>query len=60
MFEVRLTRFRSIAMLTIVSSALIAPVAETAPPDTSGWKCQFCPFESGYQANVEAGGSYVS
>ncbi len=59
MFEVRLTRFRSIAMLTIVSSALIAPVAQTAPPDTSGWKCQFCPFESGYQANVTAGGSYV-
>lgn len=60
MFEVRLTRFRSIAMLTIVSSALLAQVAETAPPDTSGWKCQFCPFESGYQANVEVGGSYVS
>jgi len=47
-------------MLTIVSSALLAQVAETAPPDTSGWKCQFCPFESGYQADVTAGGSYVS
>jgi len=60
MFEGRVTRFRSTTMLTIVSSMLIAPVAETAPPDTSGWACQFCPFESGYEANVTVGGSYVS
>ena len=60
MFEARLTRFRSVAMLMIVSSALIAPVAETAPPDTSNWKCNLCPFESGNQGNVMAGGSYVS
>jgi MtrB/PioB family decaheme-associated outer membrane protein len=39
---------------------LFATVANTAPPDTSGWTCQFCPFESGYQANIAAGGSYVS
>ena len=30
MFEVRLTRFRSIAMLAIVSSALIAQVARNS------------------------------
>ena len=60
MFEVRLIRSISVAMLTIVSSALIAPAAESAPPDTSDWKCQFCPFERSYDANVTAGGSYVS
>jgi MtrB/PioB family decaheme-associated outer membrane protein len=47
-------------MLVFVSSALVAQVAETAPPDTSNWKCNLCPFESGYEANVTAGGTYVS
>jgi len=60
MFETRLTRFRSVAMLAIVSSALIAPVAETAPPDTSNWKCKLCPFEKGSQGNFTGGGSYIS
>lgn len=60
MFKGGVSRFRSTTMLTILSSTLIAPVAQTAPPDTSGWNCQFCPFESGYAANVTAGGSYVS
>ena len=60
MFEGRVTRFKATAMLTILSSALIAGVAKAAPPDTSAWTCQFCPFASGYQANVTAGGSYVS
>jgi MtrB/PioB family decaheme-associated outer membrane protein len=60
MFKDGVTRFKAIAMLAILSSALIATVANTAPPDTSGWNCQFCPFVSGYQANVTAGGSYVS
>jgi len=54
------TRFKAIAMLAILSSALLAAVAKTAPPDTSGWNCQFCPFASGYRANVTAGGTYVS
>ena len=60
MFDTKLTRFRSVAMLAIVSSALIAPVAETAPPDTSNWKCNLCPFEKGSKGNITAGGSYVS
>jgi len=60
MFKDGVTRFKAIAMLAILSSMFIAAVAKTAPPDTSGWNCQFCPFESGYQANVTAGGSYVS
>ena len=60
MFKDGVTRFKAIAMLAILSSAFIAAVAKAAPPDTSGWTCQFCPFESGYQAKVTAGGSYVS
>ena len=48
-------------MLSIVASALIAPVSESAPPpDTSAWKCEKCPFASGYRADVTAGGGYVS
>lgn len=29
-------------------------------PDTSSWVCEFCPFAEGYQAEYEAGASYVS
>lgn len=53
-------RARALAPLTIVASALIAPVSESAAPDTSAWKCELCPFAKGYQAEVTAGGSYVS
>jgi hypothetical protein len=60
MFDVRLTRLRLIPMLTIVSLALFVPLAESASPDTSNWKCRFCPFASGYEGNITAGGSYVS
>jgi MtrB/PioB family decaheme-associated outer membrane protein len=59
MFKGKVTRFKATATLAVLSSALIAGVARAAPPDTSEWTCQFCPFESGYQANVTAGGSYV-
>jgi MtrB/PioB family decaheme-associated outer membrane protein len=32
---------------------------ETARPDTSGWKCEQCPFTQGYQGNSELGATYV-
>lgn len=60
MLKSRWSRSRSLAPLTIVASALIAPVSESTPPDTSEWKCELCPFAKGYQAEVTAGGSYVS
>jgi MtrB/PioB family decaheme-associated outer membrane protein len=60
MFEVRLTRLRTISLLAVLSSALTVTQAYAATPDTSNWKCRFCPFKSGYVANVTAGGSYVS
>ena len=60
MREFRWTRSGSLQILTIAASALIAPVSESAPPDTSGWKCERCPFASGYQAELTTGGTYVS
>lgn len=60
MRDIRWTRTGSLPILTIVASTLIAPVCESASPDTSEWKCERCPFATGYQADVAAGGSYVS
>lgn len=60
MSEIRLARLISITALTIVALAPATATAQATPPDTSNWKCQFCPFETGTDANLEAGGSYVS
>jgi MtrB/PioB family decaheme-associated outer membrane protein len=49
-------RFMS-ATLTL---ALLVPAAATAQVDTSDWKCELCPFESGYEADYEVGALYVS
>ena len=49
-----------VAMLAIAGSMSIAPTSESAEPDTSGWKCERCPFEQGYQADFRAGGTYAS
>lgn len=45
--------------LTLAMAAL-APAAAFAQVDTSEWKCEFCPFQTGYHADVDAGASYVS
>ncbi len=50
----------AVAILAIAGSMSIAPVCESAEPDTSGWKCERCPFEQGYRADFRAGGSYAS
>jgi MtrB/PioB family decaheme-associated outer membrane protein len=60
MRNIRWTRSGSLPILTIMASLLIAPVSESASPDTSDWKCQLCPFENGYHADFAAGISYVS
>jgi len=39
---------------------LLAPAAALAQVDTSEWKCEYCPFEKGYSADVDAGVNYVS
>jgi len=51
---------------TRISRALIPPLLVIAPGlcfaqvDTSDWLCESCPFEEGYRAEVDAGGTYVS
>jgi MtrB/PioB family decaheme-associated outer membrane protein len=41
-------------------AVLLAPAAALAQVDTSEWKCEYCPFEKGYSADVDAGVNYVS
>ncbi|NNF41145.1 MAG: MtrB/PioB family decaheme-associated outer membrane protein, partial [Woeseiaceae bacterium] len=43
----------------IVALLLLAPALAPAQVDTSDWKCESCPFESGYRATTEAGATYV-
>jgi len=38
---------------------LLAPAVSFAQADTSNWKCESCPFDAGYRAEVDAGGTYV-
>ena len=51
---------------TRISRVLIPPMLVFAPGlclaqvDTSDWLCESCPFEEGYRAEVDAGGTYVS
>jgi len=47
-------------LLLATLSALSAPGAGQALPDTSKWKCELCKFEDGLSGTVEAGGAYVS
>ncbi|MDH3305583.1 MAG: MtrB/PioB family decaheme-associated outer membrane protein [Gammaproteobacteria bacterium] len=50
---------------TLISRTLIAPLVFLAPAigfaqvDTSDWKCESCPFEKGYRAEVDAGATHV-
>jgi MtrB/PioB family decaheme-associated outer membrane protein len=46
-----------------VATLLGVPLAKADPPpapDTSGWKCEQCPFFQGYTANAEAGVLYAN
>jgi MtrB/PioB family decaheme-associated outer membrane protein len=49
----------------LISRTLVAPIVLLAPAialgqvDTSDWKCESCPFEQGYRADVDAGATYV-
>ena len=44
----------------VIAATLLTPVAALAQVDTSEWKCEYCPFEDGYRADVDAGIGYVS
>jgi len=43
-----------------MAATLLMPVTAFAQVDTSEWKCEYCPFEDGYRAEVDAGALYVS
>ena len=43
-----------------IAATLIFPAASLAQVDTSDWKCEYCPFDDGYRAQVNAGVDYVS
>jgi len=60
MRDMRWNRPARLPVLAAAVSALLAPAAEAAAPDTSGWKCERCPFVKGHQAEFAAGGTYVS
>ncbi|MGB5333521.1 MAG: MtrB/PioB family outer membrane beta-barrel protein, partial [Woeseiaceae bacterium] len=38
---------------------LLAPAISLAQVDTSNWKCESCPFDQGYRAEVDTGATYV-
>ena len=40
----------------LIPAAMLAlPASAMAQVDTSEWKCEYCPFPDGYEADVEAG-----
>jgi MtrB/PioB family decaheme-associated outer membrane protein len=47
-------------ILAALTAALLAPGLSHAQVDTSEWVCEYCPFDSGYRADVNFGAIYVS
>jgi MtrB/PioB family decaheme-associated outer membrane protein len=45
---------------TAIAATLLLPTAAFAQVDTGEWKCEYCPFDDGYRAEVDAGAGYVS
>jgi MtrB/PioB family decaheme-associated outer membrane protein len=54
-----MTRY-SKKLATAIAATLLIPGAGFAQVDTSAWKCEYCPFDDGYRAEVDAGALYVS
>ena len=48
-----------ISRTLIATLVLLAPAIVLAQADTSNWKCESCPFDEGYRAEVDAGATYV-
>jgi len=48
------------ALHAAMAAALLMPVTALAQVDTSEWKCEYCPFEEGYRAEIDAVVLYVS
>jgi MtrB/PioB family decaheme-associated outer membrane protein len=55
--------FRQLLKISVAALATLpaaAALAEApAPPDTSNWKCESCPFFAGYDAEATAGAEYA-
>jgi len=51
---------KTLAILATATATLVAPGLSHAQVDTSEWLCQYCPFDSGYRADVEFGATNVS
>jgi len=47
-------------LASALAATILVPLASLAQVDTSNWKCEYCPFDEGYRANVDAGAGYVS
>jgi MtrB/PioB family decaheme-associated outer membrane protein len=60
MRDTRWNRPATVPILAAAVSALLAPASQSAPPDTSEWKCERCPFVTGHQAEFAAGSTWVS
>ncbi len=50
---------RHFSAVLVAPLALLAPAIALAQVDTSDWKCESCPFDEGYRAEVDAGATYV-
>ena len=47
---------RKMIRRTLIAPLLVlAPAAALAQVDTSGWECEYCPFDDGYRAKISAG-----
>ncbi len=42
-------------LLTLTLSTAVMAAAHAAPPDTSDWACEYCPFDDGYRADYAVG-----
>ncbi len=46
--------------IAVAALCVFSTAPAMAQADTSNWKCEYCPFPSGYDAEVDVGASYVS
>ncbi len=51
---------RILHLVGVAFTALYVVHNATAQPDTSDWKCEYCPFEKGVRAEYKAGGGTVT
>ena len=52
--------YKNTAIFLSAIGSMVGPAAQAQAADTSEWLCEFCPFESGQQADVSVGASSVS